>query len=429
MSKVITPQFNGTKVLYRILDAIKRGKKTLVLPGSTRSSKTYSILQWIILRCVTVKTSVTISRFTFTAMNNTVIKDFKEIMSDLGLYSDKCYNHTTHEYTFKHNNSIISFVSGQDYERFRGQKQDILWFDEAIEIPEETYQQAETRTSILKFLSYNPSAESHWIYDKVIPLESTEYIHSTYLDNKENLSDEQVRSIERYEPTPENIKAGTADEVFWKIYGLGLPTGIQGKIFTNYEVIPLSHFPRDKERVGYGMDFGFSNDPSTLVYKFEYNGAIYLHELLYEAGLTAIINKDNPTQLSIQRRLQENKVNFTDIIVADSARPEIIVDLQGCGYNITKCDKGKSNSGIGSIEYGIELLKRYKIYISEESPNLKREFEHYRLVGGKYKGDDHLIDAVRYIARKTCARVPYKEELLLNKIRTVKQKSDITRYF
>ncbi len=384
----------------RVYGAIKRSKKKIIVnEGSSRSTKTFSILQYIIGQHQEHKKLVTtICREKLTWLRATIIPDFREIMGDeyLGLWSDDNWNKT--ESTYKINGGSIQFIGLDESQKLHGRKQDMFWINEAVEAKYKHYQQLLIRTKSKAILDYNPSYEQHWIYEKVITRDDCEFIKSTYMDNP-FLEQSIVDEIERLEPNEYNISQGTADEVAWKIYGLGERAAHKGLIFSNVQIV--KDFPPEEEwkKTFYGLDFGFTNDPTALVQIVEAHGQLFFKQLIYKRGLTNIINPNNPAQTSIESYLIDLKIPRHVEIYADSAEPKSIQDLIGCGYNVIAADKGPD-----SVKAGIDTIKRYACFITEDSLEGIKEKNNY-----KWKEDssgnptntpidnwNHFWDATRY---------------------------------
>lgn len=357
-------------VFYKIVDSNKR---IVVLEGSARSSKTYSIIQYIIQAHIQTKgLRTTISRAKLTWLKSTAMVDFLEILDKhFHMYNPDHWNRS--EGIYKLNGGEISFVGLDEAQKVHGRKQDIFWINEAVEADYKEFEQLIIRTTTKAFLDYNPSYEQHWIYDKVIPRDDCEFIKSTYKDNP-FLAKEIVREIERLEPTPENTKQGTADETSWKIYGLGERAAHRGLIFSKVQLCKELPPRNEWKRVFYGLDFGFTNDPTSLSQIVLAHGNLYFHELLYKRGLTNIINLKNTAQESIEKYLLQLKIPYAAKMWADSAEPKSITDLNNCGwFNLKAADKGSD-----SIKAGIDTILRYNCFITESSTNAIKEKNNYK---------------------------------------------------
>ena len=354
--------------------------KIVVNQGSSRSGKTYSILQLLILvKAFQEKDAIfTIVRKTLPSLKASAMRDFFEILKNEELYDERYHNKTENTYTL--NGNLFEFVSLDQPQKKRGAKRTYLFINEANELTLEDWVQLSIRTEKQIFLDYNPSMEEHWIYDLVLPREDCTFIQSTYLDNKDFLPEEVVKEIE-------NLKY--VDENYWRVYGLGLPGQIKGLVFTNWEQVDT--FPQDSECkwIVYGMDFGFSNDPTALIKVGLCGGELYLDELIYNRGLT---NQD------IARWMGELGLKWEDEVIADN-QPKCIYEIKKEGFQVKATFKGKD-----SILAGIDVLKRYKMKVTKRSVNLIRELKNYKWredQAGKATNIpidkfNHGIDAVRY---------------------------------
>jgi phage terminase large subunit len=388
-----------SKVFTKIRKAPTR---VIVNEGSARSTKTYSICQYLIMRCVdlpapAVRLKLTIARKKLTWLKATAMVDFYDILkNNFHLYNPDNENKT--DCTYNLNGCEVAFIGLDEAQKVHGRKQDIVWINEAIEMDEAEYTQLAIRTVDKIILDYNPSMEQHWIYDKVIPRDDCTFIKSTYKDNS-FLAPAIKAEIERLEPTPENIKQGTADETSWKIYGLGERAAHKGLIFTKVDIVKDLPPKSEWKKHFYGQDFGFTNDPSVLVQIVLAHGELYFDQIFYERGLTNIKNAENPGQKSIQQRYEEKQIEKNVHIWADKAEPKSIQDLAGCGYHINGADKGPD-----SIKAGIDLMLRYKCHLTERSIDAIKEKNNYKWKidsSGNPTNDpidlwNHFWDATRY---------------------------------
>lgn len=383
----------------RVFGQIRAAKtRVIVNEGSSRSTKTFSILQHLILECLNRCIKVTVCREKLVWCKGTVFPDFQEVMTDhFDEWDPDRWNKGEMIYYFP-NGSELSFVGVDEAQKIHGRKQDIVWVNEAVEIEYKSFVQLLLRTKEQIILDYNPSYEQHWIYDKVIPRDDCTLIHSTYKDNA-FLSDDIVQEIERLEPTPWNIAHGTADEISWKIYGLGERAAHKGLIYGNAQICKALPAPEFRKKHFFGLDFGFSNDPTVLVEACVAHGGIYARQRIYKRGLTNIINPGNPKQLSIQGMLIAEKIPKNVAIWADSAEPKSIQDLRNCGWNVRPAVKGPD-----SIIVGIETIKRYPFFITEDSVDAIKEKNNYKWKEGR-DGEllnepidmwNHFMDGLRY---------------------------------
>ena len=353
-------------------------KRFCVNQGGSRSGKTYSILQYLIMLCIEQKDrggTISIVRKTFPALRATVMRDFFEILNNWGIYNVENHNKSANEYNLFGN--LIEFFSTDEEQKLKGRKRDLLYINEANEIDYPIFTQLNMRTTQRVIIDYNPS-EEFWTNNLLSERkDDTDFFITTYKDNP-FLNTEIVKEIESYKITSPNY--------LWKIYGLGEFSQKVGLIFTN--AIRVYEFPEDCKNVIYGIDFGFTNDPTTILKVGQLEGAIYAKELCYE---TQMRNTD------IIERLKEVGVKRGDLIKADSAEPKSIHEIRSAGFNIVGATKGKD-----SIQNGIDFLHRYELRFIGE--NLWKERNNYvwkTNKDGSFTNDpidnyNHLLDPLRY---------------------------------
>jgi len=325
-------------------------KRVLALQGGTRSGKTYSALQWIVRQCMQYKgLTISIVRATLPALKASAMRDFVEILTNLGLYSEGNHNMTENVYTL--NGNTIEFFSVDNEQKLRGRKRDLLFVNEANEITLEQWRQLVFRTTGRIIIDYNPSMVDSWIYDHVLTREDCGLLVTTYKDNP-HLSEYIIREIEALQD---------ADPEYWKVFGLGERGQLKDLVFNNWVQVPA--MPQDAKLIGYGMDFGFSVDPTTLIEVRQQNGELWLREVLYRTNMT---NTDIGNFLKQQGIAREE-------IVADSAEPKSIEEIRRQGFNIQPAMKGPD-----SINNGIDILRRYKMNVTQDSLNLIKELRSYK---------------------------------------------------
>lgn len=374
MSRELT--IKATEVFQKNYDATKR---FVVNIGGSRSTKTYSILQLLIVKALSSEEPLTISvvRKSFPSLRISVMRDFFNILKELDLYSVENHNKSEHTYTL--GQTIIEFFSIDDAQKRRGTKRDILYVNEANELTSEDFFQLQVRTTTQIYMDFNPS-EYFWFNTELESREDVQVIKSTYKDNP-YLNEDQVKEIERLQFT---------DYQYYQIYALGEFAGDVDLVYTHTVVDTI---PTDKAKlIALGMDFGFTNDPTTLIEVWKQGEDLYLNEILYDTNLT---NSD------IAEKLREAGVDRYMEIIADSAEPKSIEEISRMGFNIKPAMKGPD-----SIKNGIDILKRHKINVTKESTNLIQEFRRYKWVTNK-EGQklnkpieqwNHALDAVRYVA-------------------------------
>ncbi len=371
-----------TNVIFDHLESSQ--KKIVVEQGGTRSGKTYNILLWIIFSYCNRHNGkvITITRKTFPSTRATVMRDFIDILKIYEIYNDSNHNKSSSEYKLFGN--LVEFISLDQPQKVRGRKRDLLFINEANELFFEDWQQLVFRTQDKIILDYNPSDEFHWIYDRVITREDTEFYQTTYLDNP-FLNETIISEIERLRDT---------DEQYWQIYGLGERGASRSTIFKYQECLRV---PENASFVAYGMDYGYSNDPTAVVSVWKDENNLYIQEHLYRTHMTAS---------DISKVLGEIGVNRS-LVYADSAEPRLNDELRRMGWNIRPSVKGKD-----SINAGIDLLKRYTLNLVPVSDNLVREFRSYKwkedksgkLTNQPEDKNNHLIDGLRYATYSILSR-------------------------
>ena len=351
--------------------------KIQIHQGGTRSGKTYSIITALIELCH--KNSglvITICRKTFPALRATAMRDFFEILNNEDIYNPDLHNKSDATYQLWGN--MVEFISIDQPQKVRGRKRDVLFINEANEINLEDWRQLLLRTTGRVLLDYNPSDEFHWIYEEVIPREDAEFFRTTYKDNP-FLPESVVLEIERFK---------TADENFWKVYGLGERGTSQATIFTHWKEI--NQIPNEYKLLTTGVDFGYTNDPTAIVRVYTDGHGFAVDELCYATRLT---NSD------IAKVLRDNQVDRSDVVICDSAEPKSIDEIHAHGFNTHGARKGKD-----SVKNGIQFLHSRPLLVTARSVNLIRELRNYKWKedkNGKQLNEpvdsfNHAIDAMRY---------------------------------
>lgn len=364
-------EINSTVIFEKNYSALQDdGIRFIINEGGSRSSKTYSLCQMIIVYSLQNRGKVTsIIRKTFPALRATVMRDFLEIMKEMDLYDVNAHNKSEHIYSFP-NGSIVEFFSVDDEQKIRGRKRDLAWCNEANELFYDDFTQLNMRTENKIIFDYNPSESASWLYD--LPKEESILIKSTYKDNP-FLPDSIRRQIEDLKRT---------DESLYQIYALGEKAISKSNIYSNWTFVP--HRPSRFTQFIYGIDFGF-NHPTALVRIYWHEKDIFIEPVIYESYLTTSDLIDRFEQLGIEKNAD---------IVADYARPEIIAELNNNGYNVMNANK--------SVKKGIDNVKTFGIYCQEHE-GLKKEYQNYKwkkigdqIIDEPVKLWDDAMDATRY---------------------------------
>ena len=372
-------QVARTKALNKLLELDKRIK---VVKGGTSAGKTICILLILIDYAIRNEgREISVVSESVPHLKRGAFKDFCQLLKGIGRYKDTQLNKSALKYTFT-NGSYIEFFSTDNPDKLRGARRTDLYINECNNVPFDSYNQLAVRTSGNVWLDYNPSS-LFWVDKEIIGQEDADYVTLTYKDN-EVLDQAIVNEIEK---AKEKGKTSTYWSNWWRVYGLGEIGSLEGVCIPDWKEI--DNIPQEARLLAYGMDFGYSVDPTTLIALYKWNNAYIYDEVLYKKGM---LNRDISRFLS-QADIKEN-------ITADSAEPKSIAELQGYGHNIHGVTKGRD-----SVVYGINLMNQNEIYITSRSKNLKRELGGY--VWAKDKEGNTLqkptglhpdcIDAARYV--------------------------------
>jgi phage terminase large subunit len=366
-----------------------------IVTGGRGSGKSYGINTLLCLLTMEKGHVILFTRYTLRAASISIIPEFIEKIEMLGL--EKAFHITKDEIVNITTGSKILFrgiktSSGNQVASLKSLQGVTTWvLDEAEELTDssvfDTIDMSVRQKGIANrvIMIMNPATKEHFIYQRFfedrgvqegsnITAGDTTYIHTTYLDNLENLSDSFLKQVE-------NVKLRRPEKYKHQILG-GWLSKAEGVIFSNWEV---GEFKRISTSV-YGQDFGFSNDPTTLVETNvdATNKKIYLKLHMYKPGLTT----------SQIHRINE-KVAGTSLIIADSAEPRLIAELKQKGLNILSAVKGQ-----GSVTHGITILQDYDLVISPDSQDLIKELNNYcwleRKSNTPIDDHNHAIDAIRY---------------------------------
>ena len=363
-------ELEATPVYQKIANSKSR---IILLIGSSRSSKTYSMLQFFVTSALQKKALFSVVRKTLPALRSSAYRDFLEILRKNEIYNPSRHNKS--ELIYKIGGSEIEFFSVDQWEKIKGRKRDDLFINEANELSYDDFVQLSLRTTGRIFLDLNPSHDQyHWIETKIKPRDDVEIIHSTYKDNS-FLDQETINEIERLRSTDQNL---------WRIYGLGEMGMIENLVYNHWQL--CDKLPEGEDIMG--LDFGF-NSPTALIDVVIKDDDIYCKERIYQTRLTIGELIDNMKAIEIPK---------TKIIYADSEDPSNIRDLQQAGFNVYPANKGKD-----SVKNGIDKIKARGFYITKDSPNLQKEVRAYKWkekdgepTDEPVKFNDHALDSVRY---------------------------------
>ncbi len=364
--------YNQTTALRKILQLKKRLK---IIQGGSSAGKTIAILLILIDRAQNEKGKViSIVSETLPHLKKGAIRDFLSIMEGHRYYRDANWNRTDYIYTFE-SGSKIEFFSADQPDKVRGPRRDVLFINEANNISFDTYTQLAIRTNEDIYLDYNPVAQ-FWVHDELIPKVEHEFLILTYLNN-EGLPKTIVQEIE----------SRRDNKNFWKIYGQGELSEVEGKIYKDWAII--DEIPHEAKLEHRGLDFGYTNDPTAIVAIYKYNNAYILDEECYQRGMK------NQAIADLIKNLVEPQI----LVIADSSEPKSIDEIKEYGINIIGSTKGQ-----GSVNQGIQFVQNQRISVTKRSVNLIREYRNYlwktdrdgKILNIPEAGLDHALDAIRY---------------------------------
>jgi len=364
----------NTTNIYQVLEDNK-DTRLLLFQGSARSGKTWNILIWLVLHLLqNPNKTLSIVRKTLPALKGSVLRDLKEILEQLNQYEPNRWKKQDGYYEFP-NGSVIEWFSTDEEQKLRGRKREMLFVNEANEITRDEYIQLAIRTTGQIIMDYNPSDIDSYIYELIDTEEDVFFHKSTYKDNP-FLSNEIIKEIESLKEKDTNL---------WRVFGLGERGVSTTNVFNTFNI--TDEFPIDGGKVIRALDFGY-NDPTALIEVRVIEDSIYIRELLYLRGLTSD---------DLVYKIEGLGIEKTDDLWCDSARPEIIEDLKRKRINAKPVKKH-------TILHGIDLIKRHKVYIHEDSTNIIDEFNSYKWKTNKdgktldvpEDDNNHAIDAIRY---------------------------------
>lgn len=354
-----------------------------VIQGGMRAGKTMAIMISLVGYAESYPNSkITVIGQSYSHLKDGPIDDFKNIMKNTNRWEDDFFNKSELNYKFI-NGSVMQFRS-IDKMKAHGLSRDVLFVNEANAFSYETFDQLASRTQDFVIIDYNPT-NKFWAHEELVEgkhKNRTSFTILTYKDN-EALSKQLIENIESHKP-----KNGEEASNYWTVYGLGQIGSLEGNIYSGWVEESVENIKKGK-LVRYGLDFGFSNDESALVaiYDLEDNrmGVI---ELLFQKGILGS---------QYAEILMSHNIDSNVLIIADSARPEIIAEIKAKGYRIIGADKNP-----GSVKRGIDRVSQKQIFYYGK--NLKQEYLSYawrkkrtgEILDEPNDGNDHLMDAVRY---------------------------------
>ena len=328
-------------------------------------------------------------RQTYNSHKTTLYTDWNNRLTAFGLYNP--FPKAKEVSEFKINSNRYIFLGCDNPDKYEGAGCDIAYYNELLDQPKSVWDAIEQRCNEFMIGDYNPKFTVHWVYDNLLRRSDCAYLHTTFKDNP-YIPAPQLKKILSYEPTDFNIKKGTADDYMWRVYGLGLRAAQTGLVFKNVDWI--TSLPEVKY-FNYGLDFGFTNDPTCLIKACIIGKDLYVQKLIYQPIENSDLLAQHLTKIGLGRN---------DIIIADSSdiggtsQDGFVKDLRYAGFQVIKAKKGK-----GSIEEGIAKIKKYRLHIVKDDDVVKEQENYcYKTINDiptnqPIDAFNHFWDAVRYM--------------------------------
>lgn len=391
----------ATEIYEQQCVAYNSGQYNLFIhEGGARSSKTTSIIQFLLswAHWQNEPKRIIISRKKNTWTRATTLFDFIHVMDKLGIYNPLFHNISNGVLKYR----MVEFWFGglDDPQRIHGFTSDGFWINEANEATKEDFDQLEMRCNGFAIVDYNPNiSDDHWL--TTLPKRPDAcFIHSTVLNNPFAPAN-VVRKIMSYEPTEANYAQGTVDKNKWAIYGQGIRAVIEGLVFP--EITIVKEIPKWIRQRRYGVDFGYTNDPTAIAEIGYTDSEIWIDEKSY---LTYQLSKDI---IKTFKALPPLKV------WSESADPRLLAEISLAGINIHPVAKPA-----GSLLAGIQAMQSRRIFVTESSINAIKEFRNYTYQqnkDGKWLNEpiddyNHIIDLTRYVIyMETLGKRQQKQDL------------------
>lgn len=350
-------------------------KRIRAVPGGTSASKTISIVQILtdLAQSDSIPTLTSIVSESMPHLKKGCIRDFKKIMKEHGYWKEARWAETDKVYTFE-TGSQIEFFGADQADKLRGGRRDRLFINEANNVEFAAFEELEVRTKEFVFLDWNPTNE-FWYYTEVKGIrDDVEELTLTYKDNE--ALDEQIKA---------SIEQRRGRKGWYTVYGLGQLGEVEGKIYRGWKII--DEVPHEAKLDGYGLDFGFTNDPTTIVAVYKYNGGVILDEVMWQKGAS---NKQIVDVLETQEKA---------LTVADSAEPKSIDEIKSYGITIVPSVKGQD-----SVKAGIQFIQGMRISVTKRSVHIIKDYRNYlwetdangQVLNIPEHAFSHTMDAIRY---------------------------------
>ena len=374
-------QFKDTTATKKIFNLTKRIR---AVAGGTSASKTISILIWCIDYAQSVKDEIiTVVAESVPHLQLGAIRDFQNIMKSNGYWNDANWNETKHIYTFN-TNTFIEFISFDKFGKAHGPRRDILFINEANNIPYLIVDQLITRTRKIVWMDWNPSEEFYFYTEMLGKRDDIDFITLTYLDN------EALDEVSKSE-----IESHRGNKEWWTVYGEGKLGVITTRIYRDWQII--DEIPHEAKLVARWLDFGYTNDPSSIGDVYYYNGGYIVDEQLYQKGM---LNKGLADFILTLEQPQT-------LVIADSAEPKSIDEIRSFGVNIVGVSKHRGESKSETfVKWSIGMVQNQRISVTRRSFNTIKEYRNYLWLTDKNgkilnmedpKFANHSMSGIRYV--------------------------------
>lgn len=383
--------YGKTSAYYEIEKLKKRVK---VIQGGSSAGKTIAILLLLIDYATRNPNKlISVAGVNMPHLKRGAKRDLRNILTENNYwdYYKIVENKAESTFTF-FNGTVIEFLA-LDEGKARGARRDVLFVNEANLIDYETFNQLEIRTKEIVYIDFNPTSE-FWAHTELVGVrDDVDFIIVTYKQN-EALDEAIVQALERRKH----------NKNWWRVYGEGQIGGLEGLVYSGWTGI--DKVPDSAELIGYGLDFGYTNDPTAIVAVYKHEGGYLLDEICYKTGL---FNKD------IAEIIKSH--NLQSVMgVGDSSEPKSIAEISSEGINLIGATKTSQDKGKTYNQWAISKIQEMKIYYTNSSVNLRKEYLGYmwatdrtgKTLNLPMDGNDHLLDAAKYRLIQTLApKIPW----------------------
>ncbi len=355
--------------------AFESGKDIVIHKGGTGSGKTFDIMIYLLMRYASLKPEqvITVVSESRPHLEIGVIRIMKSLLIKTYMAEITDFNISLSKLTFQ-NGSILEFFSADRIGKALGARRNMLYGNEINSLKLDIWEELARRSKHV-LADFNPTSQ-FWLEKWLTYQENYEIIITNYLDNP-FLPEHEKKKILRQAEMDANFKRVHIDCE----YGI-----YEGLVFTNWQQI--DEMP-EGGIVVFGLDFGFTNDPTALVKVVIKGNDLYVDELVYR---TELLNRD------IARLMKQHKVDNHEVY-ADSAEPKSIQEIHLAGFNIKPSIKGQ-----GSVNAGIDKIKSYNMKVTKRSVSIIKELRNYAWVSDKdgnptnkpIDAFNHGLDSIRY---------------------------------